>query len=189
MLAPVPIPLMKIEDFLDWASTDTQSWELYDGHPVAMAPTRPGHQLLAANLARRIGEALDAKPPCTVRVEAPITLDDRDDVCYVADLAVTCRPHDPRDRVTPEPILIVEILSPSTEDDDRKVKLPDYRSLASVREIVLIDPRRMYCEVHRRLDGDRWLTDLLRNSKSRLRLTSIDFDQKLETIYANVSFR
>ncbi len=51
-----------------------------------------------------------------------------------------------------------------------------------------MDQHQVYCEVHRRLDDGRWLTDLLRQADARLRLESIGFDQPLSAIYANVSF-
>ncbi len=185
MSLPALKPLT-VDQFFAWRSGDDRRYELVEGEIVAMAPTTPAHQVLAANLARRLGEALDAKPPCTVRVEASIVAPTRVDTCHHADLAVTCEPHDPEQRATPEPVVIVEILSPSTEAYDRRVKMLDYRAIASVREIVLIDPREIYCEVHRRLDGGRWLTDLLRGAEASLRLESIGFEQKLAVLYANL---
>lgn len=186
----MPTPALKpltAEQFLAWDSGDDRHYELVDGEIVAMAPTVSAHQILAANFTRRLAEALDARPPCTVRVEAPIVPVDRDDACHEADLAVTCRPHEPGQKATPEPVLIVEILSPSTESYDRKVKVPDYRAIPSVQEIVLIDPQQVYCEVHRRLEDGRWLTDLLREPEARLRLESIGFDQPLSALYSNVA--
>lgn len=70
----------------------------------------------------------------------------------------------------------------------RKVKLPDYRAIPSVREIVLIDQQQLYCEAHRRLDNGRWLVDLLRRPEARLQLESIGFDQPLSAIYDHVVF-
>lgn len=187
-MAQPAVRALTLEEFLDWDSGDDRRYELVDGVPVAMAAPSPAHQIIAVNLGRRLAEALDARPPCSARADAPIAVVDRDDTCHVADLAVTCRPHEPGQRLTPDPLVIVEILSPSTENRDRKVKLPDYRAIPSVAEIVLVDQQQRYCEVHRRLDDGRWLTDLLRRGESRLRLESIGFDQPLSAIYANVSF-
>ncbi len=179
---------LTLDQFLDWDSGDDQRYELFAGVPVAMASPSRAHQILAVNLARRLAEALDSRPPCSAGAEAAIGVADQDDTCHVADLAVTCRPHEPGQQLTLEPLVIVEILSPSTENRDRKVKLPDYRAIPSVEEIVLVDQQQVYCEVHRRLDGGRWLTDLLRRPEARLRLESIGFDQPLSAVYSNVSF-
>ncbi len=174
------------DDFLDWDSGDDRRYELVGGVPVAMAAPSRAHQIIAVNFAYHLKDALDKRPPCNAGAEAPIDVIDRDD-CHIADLAVTCRPHEPGQRLTPEPLVIVEILSPSTENKDRKVKLPDYRAIPSVQEIVLVDQQQLYCEVHCRLSDGRWLTDLLRQPDARLRLESIDFDQPLSALYVGVS--
>ena len=111
----------------------------------------------------------------------------REDLCHVADLAVTCRPHVPGQRLLEEPLVVVEILSPSTERRDRKVKLPDYRSIPPMTEVVLIDSRELYVEVHRRIDDERWLTDLLRMPAARLQLSSVGLDLPLSILYSGVA--
>jgi len=84
-------------------------------------------------------------------------------------------------------VLIVEVLSPTTEDDDRKVKLPDYRRLPSVQEILYVDPARVYCELHRRLDGGRWETVILTDLAESLSLAVCDAEIPLGDVYANVA--
>ncbi len=180
---------MSVGEFLDWESEDGRSYELRDGVVVAMAPTKSAHQILAASLARYLHEALDDRPSCTVRAEAPIVVPDRDGVVHHADLAVTCQEHEPDQRRTLDPVVVVEILSPSTQAYDRRVKLGDYRGIPSVQEIVLIAQDQLYCEVHRRLEDGRWQTDLLRTPEAELRLLSIDFAQPLSVLYRKVAVR
>ena len=187
----MPTPALRpltIDEFLQWDSGDDRRYELVRGFPMAMSAPSRAHQIIAVNFGRRLAEALDERPPCSAGAEVPIALPDRDDSCHVADLAVTCTEHEPGERLIPDPLVIVEILSPSTENRDRKVKLPDYRSIPSVVEIVLVDQQPFYCEVHRRLDGGRWLTDLLLRPDARLRLESIGFDQPLAAMYTGVRF-
>lgn len=185
MSLPAAQPLT-VEAFLELQVDSDVRYELSGGQVVALAAPSRAHQILAVNFARRLAEVLDSRPPCTAGSEAAIALPDRDDTCHIADLAVTCAPHEPDQRIVPSPWVLVEILSPSTEARDRRVKLPDYRSIPSVQEIVLIDQDPYYCEVHRRLDDGRWLTDLLRTPDARLRLSSIGFDQPLSALYANI---
>ncbi|MCP4661943.1 MAG: Uma2 family endonuclease [bacterium] len=186
MTMPALEPI-SVDEFLDWESDDGHSYELRDGLVVAMAPTKPGHQILTARLARYLDEALDDRPSCSVRAEAAIVVTGRDGVVHHADLAVTCREHEPEQRHTPDPVVIVEILSPSTETYDRRVKLPDYRAIPSVEEIVLIAQDQLYCEVHRRFESDRWQTDLLQTPEAELRLMSIGFAQPLSVLYRKVA--
>lgn len=175
--------LITVQEFLAWDSGDDRSYELHGGQVVAMAPPSAAHTILAGNLARHLGNALEGRAPCTVRSEAGILIDP---TCwYQADLAVTCHPHRHGQQEIIDPILIVEVLSPSTEDGDRKIKLPAYRALASVREIVLIDARRVYCELHRRA-SDHWRHDLLVAPAHSLRLESVGLELPLERLYANI---
>ncbi|NBC31752.1 MAG: hypothetical protein GVY13_03645 [Alphaproteobacteria bacterium] len=187
-MADAALKPMTVEEFFDWCPNDDRHWELHDGRPIAMAPPQPAHQILVGNMAGHIFQALQQHPGCTLRIDGGIVPEGRDDSYYQADLAVTCRPHEPGDpRDIREPILIVEVLSPSTQGTDRRRKVPDYRGLVSVREILLVDPERLYCEVHRRLDGNRWLVDLLRTAESVLVLESIGLSVPLGLIYANVA--
>lgn len=175
---------MTVEEFLGWDSGDGSAYELYAGQPVAMAPPSTAHSILTSNLARHLGNALDGRHHCTVRSEAGI-IAGMGMSWYQADLAVTCYPHRAEQREVIEPRLIVEVLSPSSEDEDRKVKLPAYRTIPSVEEVVLVDPRRIYCEVHRRRD-DVWVHELLVDASERLRLTSVGLDMPLSETYANI---
>jgi Uma2 family endonuclease len=178
---------MTVEEFFDWCPNDDSRWELIDGRPVAMAPAGGAHQVLWGNLAYRFAQALDSRRNCSVRIGGGILPPERADSYYEADLAVSCTPPDRGDRgAVKDPVLIAEILSPSTEGTDRRRKLPDYRSIPGVREILLIAQDGHYAEVHRRLDGDRWLTDLVRGPEARLRLESIGLDVALADIYAGV---
>lgn len=178
---------LTLDEFLSWNPPGDTRYELIDGVARAMAPTSGAHQVLVGALAGEIHAALKSRPGCAVRVEASLIPPNRRDTYYQADLAVACGPRISEQRSTPDPILICEVLSPSTESHDRKVKLPDYRDFDSVQEIVLIDSQRLYCEVHRRLDQQRWLTDLLRTPEARLRLDSVGLDLSLAQLYANVA--
>jgi Uma2 family endonuclease len=177
---------MTVDDFLVWDDGTDTRYELIDGVPVAMAPTYAGHQIIAGNAIIEIGGALRSRPPCHVRSEAGILKPNSIRNYFQADLAVTCSPHEAGQYAVPNPVVIVEILSPSTEADDRKVKLPVYRSIPSVQEIVLVHSERLYAEVHRRLDDTRWQVDLLTEPEDMLRLDSVGYAQPLALLYANV---
>ncbi len=180
---------LTVEEFLTWESGGDTRYELIGGVPVAMAPPSRAHRLIATNLTLAVGGALSRRPGCTVEQEAGVgAVHDATGTLYQADLAVTCTPHRPGQQAIPDPILIVEILSPSTERHDRRTKLPDYRALPSVQEIVLIDQAQPFVEIHRRAGEDQWLTELLRGTDAVLRLDSAGLALSLATLYANVAF-
>jgi Uma2 family endonuclease len=178
--------LMTVADFVEWESRDELKYELIDGVPVAMTYPARNHRRIVVSLAHMV--FMGSRPPCVAEAEAGIISPTRGHTFYQADLAVACSPQ-PRDRhEMVDPVLIVEVLSPSTENTDRKVKLVDYRKIPSVREVLLVDSTRVYCELHRRLDGDRWLVELLVDPEASITLESIGADLALADIYAKVDF-
>jgi Uma2 family endonuclease len=174
---------MTVEEFLRWESRDDRRYELVDGQIFAMAPPAEAHGLVAARLVSRIDAALSGRAPCRVAVEAGLRIPYRGHDFYVADLAVTCAPPAPSRRHIEEPLMVVEVLSPSTELHDRKVKLPDYRAIPSLQEIAFVDSASAYAEIHRRLDAERWLTEIIRGREGVLRLASIGLEIGLGSLY------
>jgi len=85
-----------------------------------------------------------------------------------------------------EPFLIVEILSPSTERHDRRIKLPVYRQIATVQEILFIASDDLYAELHRR-SGAQWITELLSGSDARLALTSVGIEIPFGELYEGIA--
>lgn len=174
---------MTVEEFLRWNSGDDRRYELIDGQIVAMTPPAEAHGLVAVRLGSRIEAALRGKAPCRVIGEAGLRIPERGHDFYVADLAVTCAPPVRGRRHVEEPLLVVEVLSPSTELHDRKVKLPDYRAISSLQEIAFVDSATVYAEVHRRLDETRWLTEIVRGRDAVLRLASVGIETTLGPPY------
>jgi Uma2 family endonuclease len=177
---------MSLDEFLCWDDGSDTRYELIDGFPLAMAPPAEAHRILAMRLGLRIDTALQNRRPCNVQIEAGVLRPDRADSYYVADLAVTCRPNEPGRQAIVDPILIVEILSPSTERHDRRIKLPVYRQIESVQEILLIDADSYYAELHRR-ENDRWITELVRGSSAILALASVELQVSLAELYEGIA--
>lgn len=185
-MAEAALKPMTVEEFLSWPGDGDTRYQLRDGRPVAMAPPGAAHRVLVGNLVADVGGGLRGRAPCTVQVEVGIRSPSNARSFHQADIAVTCEAVQAGDQDMERPLLIFEVLSPGTAGDDRRIKLLDYRMLPSVQEIVLVDSQVLYCEVHRRLDGDRWLTELLRDPDSRLQLTTVGLDVSLGDVYRNV---
>jgi Uma2 family endonuclease len=178
---------MTIEEFLAWEGEPNVHYQLRDGYPVAMAPPADAHGILMINLGAALKDALKGRPDCRPRAQTGIRSVRNPRSLHEADIAVACTPSEPKRRVLPDPIVVIEILSPSTAEDDFQVKLPDYRIIPSVREIVLIDSTRKLCQVHRRPDqGDWWPAQILGGDDAILRLDSIGFEATLAHLYDGV---
>jgi Uma2 family endonuclease len=184
-MSEAAVKRMTVAEFLRWEDGTDTRYELLAGFPVAMAPPAPAHGFLAARLCARIEGALQSRRPCMVQIEAGIARPDRNDTCYVADLAVTCKPPQRGSQLIADPVLIVEVLSPTTGLHDRQTKVADYRRIASVEEILLIDSASIFAEVLRR-EGDRWITEIVRGPEATLALTSIGMTATMSDLYEGI---
>lgn len=168
-----------IEEFLAWDDGTDVRYGLVAGGIVAMPPPAEAHGTIVANVASALRPSL--VPPCRVVARAGVVLPDRDDTYYQADLAVTCTPAERGRQNVAEPVLVVEVLSPSTAVHDRGRKVDDYCRLPSVREIVLVGSGKRRVQRWRR-DGERWRVENLIGA-AELRLDAIDATIPLDRIY------
>lgn len=173
---------MNLAEFLRWEDGTDTRYELVDGFPLAMAPSAEAHRILAMRLGARLDAALANRRPCNAQGEAGVRRADRADSFFVADIAVSCHANERRRQAIEEPLLLVEILSPGTERHDRQVKLPAYRQIESVEEILLIDSESVYAEMLRR-DGDRWITILVQGRDAVLQLSSVELRIAMAELY------
>jgi Uma2 family endonuclease len=185
-MAEPAIRRMTLEEFLRWDDGTDTHYELIDGFPVAMAPPAEAHRILAVRLVSRIDAALADRRPCNAQIEPGVVRPDRADSYYVPDIAVTCEPNEPGRQAMVDPILIVEILSPSTERTDRRLKLPIYQAMESVREIMLIDADSHHAELYRR-ENDRWGIQLVRGTEASLVLTTVDLRIWMSELYEGIA--
>jgi Uma2 family endonuclease len=142
--------LMTVDEFLRWDDGTDTRYELIDGQIVAMTPPSGQHGTIVMNAGTLINNRLQHRMPCRAQGEAGIVTSDHRR--WQAGIAVTCKPPAP-DVV--DPLLVVEVLSPSTRAKDLARKLPDYKGLPSVRQIWLVDSERRWAQVWWR-DGESW---------------------------------
>jgi Uma2 family endonuclease len=186
-MAEPALSRMTLDDFLVWEDGTDTRYELIGGFVVAMAPGSENHGDLAVRLSSRITASLASRPPCRAISEAGIMHPDRADSFFVADIAVTCAPRGRRRQYLEAPILIVEVLSPSTEVHDRRFKVPVYREIETVQEVLLVGSDARYAELHRR-SGDQWIVEILRAAGDAVRLSSIGAEIPLAELYDGIVF-
>jgi Uma2 family endonuclease len=180
--------LLTVEEFLDACPNDQRHYQLFDGVMVAMAPTATPHQVIAARLGGEIYTSLNAtRPECVLRAQAGIAphgLHGRDH--FETDLTVSCGPLDHDDRgIVSDPVLIVEVLSPSTDRDDVFIKLPAYQRIPSLQEILYLETERVGATVYRRGDAG-WQTTNLAAADARLQLDTVGLDIALGSLYRGI---
>jgi Uma2 family endonuclease len=163
------VKLMTVEEFLPWAEGKEGRWELHGGVPVMMSPERSLHAETKAETYVALREAIRLKGlPCRVYPDGmAIRIDAR--TTYEPDASVTCGPRAPPDAIEIDnPVIVVEVLSPSTAAIDHGRKLSGYFSLPSVQHYLILDPDRRVVIHHKRGAGDAIETRVLTDGAARL---------------------
>jgi Uma2 family endonuclease len=169
---------MTLDEFLRWDDGTETHYELIGGFPLAMAPSLAAERILVTRLASAVEAALANRRPAHAQISAGIVPPDQAETFFVADIAAIDAAIEPRRQAIFDPFLVIEILSPSTERHDRRVKLPLYRQIDSVQEILFIDSDGMHAELHRRA-GAQWITEILRGADAVLNLVSVPIEIRL----------
>ncbi len=174
------------EEFLEIRRTSDVPTEYMDGEIVAMAGASKAHGQVVSAVDRLIGNAL-VDGPCevssTISVEAPRSY-------LIPDLVVYCDGGDftPKDDVLRNPILIVEVLSTSTEDYDLGRKWMRYQQIASLKHYVLIAQDTPSVAVYTREPGGGWHYDVATGRDGIAVLSYLDLSIALSEIYKRVEF-
>jgi Uma2 family endonuclease len=176
---------MTVAEFLAWNAPGGDRWELVDGMPRAMAPSAPRHGAIQAEVARLIGNHLaESRPACRVITEAGIQPKVRSDLnVRVPDLAVTCAGWDPNERLLRDPLVVVEILSPSN-DRDTWHNVWSYTTIPSLREILVLQTTDIRADLLRRDADGTWSDNpLALTLGNTVTLESIGFTAPVAALY------
>ena len=165
--------------------------EYYDGEIFAMAGGTYNHSRICCNTIRRIGEALDDKD--CVSFDSNMKLDIAAYNLFVyPDIMVACEKvefsKDRKDVIT-NPVLVIEVLSDSTETTDRIKKFAYYQSIPSVREYVLISQNEPKVEVYFKQQEKSWLYTMAEGLDDTIVFRSIEHEFALRDIYHKVDWQ
>jgi Uma2 family endonuclease len=154
--AELELPMTAAE-FLAWEETQAIKHEFVNGEVFAMPGAVKAHVRLTLNVAMSLIQHLRGSPYRTFAADTKLRVETADSYFY-PDVLVTCSAADAADpAIVREPVLLVEVLSPSTAAYDRGDKFAAYRLLPSLREYVLIDPQSRRCDVFRLRDDGLWV--------------------------------
>ena len=178
---------MTVAEFLDWPGDGTgRKFQLVDGELRAMSPGSATHGTIQMTLGRLIGNALVAAGgQCRVVAEPGIATHIRAQAnLRVPDLGISSIADAPGQRTLPDPIVLVEILSPGNAKDTWD-NVWAYTTIPSVREIAVVHSARVLAEVLRRGADGHWPEDPAQVDRDgTLRLDSIDFACPMRDVYA-----
>lgn len=176
------------EDYLAGEQVADYKHEYVDGKVYAMAGANDGHVQVSLNLAFLLRQHLRGSGCRVYMAEMKVRIR-QDKAFFYPDVMVTCDPADARhNQFKQAPVLVVEVLSPSTEAYDRGGKFALYRELASLQEYVLVDPRSYQVDVFRRTPQDRWELSSYSGEEGLLELASVGLTCPLQAVYEDVDF-
>ncbi len=158
--------------------------EYIDGRIIAMTGAQRPHIVIVHNLDRELGMRLLDSPCEIYPADMKVKIDTSGRYVY-ADLCVSCDPRfeDGAVDVLLTPVLIVEVLSESTEKYDRGEKFFHYRRIESLREYVLLSQKECLVERYVR-EGEFWRFSSVDDLDASLILTSVGSEIPLRRIYA-----
>jgi Uma2 family endonuclease len=157
-MASLPTEPLTEEQYLRIEREAETKSEFYEGQMFAMAGASPNHALLTNNIGAVLYRQM---PPGCLTFNADLRIKVQSAGLYTyADCSVICGEleyaGDQRDVIL-NPLLIVEVLSPSTEGYDRGKKFQLYRTIESFREYLIVHQDGQHVEHYSRQDDDSWL--------------------------------
>jgi Uma2 family endonuclease len=166
---------MTVDEFLAWAEEQEGRYELFNGQIYAMSPERAGHaKVKFAVQASLLDGIRKAGLPCHMLPDGmTVRIDNR--TAHEPGALVYCGQELPANTIeVPNPVIVVEVLSPSTRRIDAARKLAGYFGLPSVHHYLIVDPENLPVIHHQRQDDGTILTRLL--SEGMLRLDPPGFE-------------
>jgi Uma2 family endonuclease len=159
--------------------------EFYRGQVFAMAGATRRHNLIVSNTIRTLGNLLEHRPcevyPSDMRVLVPAT-----GLYTYPDVSIVCGEPQFEDALL-NPLMLVEVLSKSTEARDRGKKFAQYRTLDSLRDYLLIAQDEHRIDRFSRQSDGLWSLGDARGLESTLQLPSLGIVMPLAGIYAKVN--
>lgn len=169
-----------VDEFLNWEEQQPERWELIGGQPWRMMA---GGTISNARIARSIFEALSGKlrgGRCEAFIEN-VKVKTRRRV-YYPDVFVRCGPVDPSATVVEDPVIVVEVISPSTENVDWGEKRREYLATPTVRHYLIVEPAKRLV-TNWRWDGERWAEELAEKAGDVVGLDAVGAKLGFEEVF------
>lgn len=176
------------EEYLTAERESEYKSEYVDGVVYAMTGARINHIRIVGNITTRLNIQLETRPCSVLPSEMKVRMPDSRKFFY-PDVTVVCGEpefHDERTDIILNPVLLVEVLSDSTEKFDRGLKFQAYQTLESLREYLLVAQDRVFVEQYVRGAGGKWTYSATIGPESMLALPSIECTLRLADVYHKV---
>ena len=187
-MASAPVSFLTTEQYLEIEEHAECKSEYWDGHMYAMAGGTPRHSDASSGALTAIRNRLKGKR-CGV-FNSDLRLRDPQNKFYTyPDIAIVCAEpqYGPRHTLT-NPLVLVEVLSPSTEAHDRGFKFERYQHITTLNDYVLISQEKPRVEVFSRQPNGSWSYQAFEGLQASAPIPAVDVDLPLSEIYDGVTF-
>lgn len=174
---------MSLEAFLEWEERQELRYEFDGFEPLAMTGGTSGHSAIQVNISIAVGGRLRGKPRRLFNNDLKILV--AGSIRY-PDAFVVCTPVRPDATFVTEPVVVFEVLSPSTASTDINVKNLEYRDTQSIHRYVMLAQDSRHATVFERLNGD-WIGHVLAGD-SVLAMPEIGIEVPLAEFYEGIDF-
>jgi Uma2 family endonuclease len=176
--------LMTVDEFLKWDSSQGYHWQLIDGLPVAMSPPAPLHGVIQNEVGSLVRNHLvECGKPCTVITTPGVIPRFQPDRNFmIPDLAVTRSRTDVTGKAVHEPVLLIEILSPTNHAETWR-NVWAYMTIPALWEILVIQTASPGVEPLRRGGDDVWPEKPLSIVDGEFTLSSFSLNLAVASLY------
>jgi len=176
---------MTLEEFFSLQERSPLPYEYVNGVIRAMSGPSVAHGGICRNIFLALGKHLRGKPcePFFAGIQLKLELGE-DQITYLPDVVVSCDRSAWHEKWIPNPKLVVEVLSPSTQNIDRREKLVNYCRVPSMEEYVIAAQRSAELTIYRRAED--WQPDVVVGLRAVAEFRSLDLQVPLADIYERV---
>jgi Uma2 family endonuclease len=173
---------MTVDEFLAWEAAQEDRWEFDGLVPVAMVGGTSAHALIVGNVHAQLWNSLRGRP-CKPFLEG-LKIRPADSVRY-PDVFVHCGPIANTATIAENPVVVIEVLSPSTASTDIVVKNREYAATPSIKRYVMLLQDNIGATVFERR-GDAWVGSLVTDPDAPLDMPEIGVSFPLKDCYEGV---
>ncbi|MEP7342047.1 MAG: Uma2 family endonuclease [Acidobacteriota bacterium] len=191
-MSAVPKLKFTIEEYIEFDKNNEGRWEYFGGEVFDMAGGSLEHNQISSNLARSLGNKLEGRDcralPAEMRIKVPKALPYRyPDVVVVCGNQIVEKLQGQAMLVNP--LLIIEVLSPTSEGYDYGRKFTAYQSIESFREYLLVAQDRPHITHYVRQPDGHWLRSDIEGLENKVKLVTVDCELSFSEIYRLVEFQ
>jgi Uma2 family endonuclease len=149
------------EEYLALESSGNSRHEFVQGSIFSMTGGSQAHSIICGNLFSKIHSHLKGSGCRVFICDMKVSLE-RNNSFYYPDVVMTCEPLEKASTFIKSPSLIIEVLSPSTKQIDRREKLVAYQQIESLQEYLIVFQNSARIEMHTRQMDKQWTFKLLK---------------------------